>query len=219
MGLFNSKKTSLDYLKEISKESKRRTRAAERAAEAEEERNEAIVQAERERTRASILLNAQAERNELSRQIVGLEFDSEDPKSIVKNLSILCGHIDGWLSSSNSERRFRTLCKTAESKLKIGIAQLSFSDPSNPMLAYFNNKVEEYQDKRKKIKKHEIIKFSIPAGLIVISLLAMCIYGFATLWDEEGLVFFAYPIIILIITEGIMLSRRVPLDSDEKENN
>lgn len=208
----------MDYLKEISKESKRRTRAAERAAEAEEERNEAIVQAERERTRASILLNAQAERNELSKQIVGLEFDSEDPKSIVKNLSILCGHIDGWLSSGNSERRFRTLCKTAESKLKIGIAQLSFSDPSNPMLAYFNNKTEEYQDKRKKIKKYEIIKFSIPAGLIVLSLLAMCIYGFASLWDENTPLFLL-PVIIFSIIEGVMLSSRAPLDSDEKENN
>lgn len=218
MGLFNSRKTSLDYLKEISKESKRRTRAAERAAEAEEERNEAIVQAERERTRASILLNAQAERNELSKQIVGLEFDSEDPKSIVKNLSILCGHIDGWLSSGNSERRFRTLCKTAESKLKIGIAQLSFSDPSNPMLAYFNNKTDEYQDKRKKIKKYEIIKFSIPVGLIVLSLLAMCIYGFASLWDDETIIFL-YPIMIFFIIEVVMLSSRVPLDSDEKENN
>lgn len=67
MGLFDSRKTSLDYLKEISKESRRQSEATRMAAEAEQDKAEAMVEVARERTRAALLLKEQEERSALTK--------------------------------------------------------------------------------------------------------------------------------------------------------
>ena len=110
------------------------------AAEAEQDKAEAMVEVARERTRAALLLKEQEERSALTKQINELVFDQDDPKAMVANLSYLCSLVDGWLSSAKSERGNRTLCKAAESKFKMGLTQLSCVDPGNSMIPYLNGK-------------------------------------------------------------------------------
>lgn len=217
MGLFERKKSSLDYLKEISKESKKQTQAAQMAAEAEQSKAQAIVAAARERTRAAIRLKDREERTVLAKRINELDFDPANPKGMVSNLSYLCSLIEGWLDSYASERGHRTLCKAAESKLKMGLQQLTFADPSNNMIPYFNGMMGEFQAKREKIRKRLVIKYTISWSVFLLAVLAMCIYGFISDWDEEGMLWFfsTLPFLLLIVL-GLTFNRP-PLDRDETE--
>lgn len=217
MGFFDSKKTSVDYLKEISKENKRQTQAMNKAAEAEYAKAQAIVDAERERTRAAILMKDRAERKELSKQIGELVFDPNQPNDIVANLSFLCSLIDGWLSSSKSERCYRSLCKAAESKFKMGLTQLSVVDSSHAMLPYFKDKIDEFKVKREKLRKHEILKISIPGGIFILDVLIFCIYGTVIDWDYDThptLAVFMVLAFLLFFTFLVILITRSPVDRD-----
>lgn len=216
MGLFESKKTSLDYLKEISKESKKQTQATRMAAEAEQNKADAIVEAARERTRAAIRLKDRAERSELSKRINELDFDPANPKGMVSSLSYLCSLIEGWLGSYAAERGHRTLCKAAESKLRMGLKQLTLADPSNNMIPYFNGMMEEFQAKREKIRKHGIIRLAIPWSLFLLAVVAMCIYGFIVDWDDTALAFLLPLLILLFVALGMTINRP-PLDRDETD--
>lgn len=217
MGLFESKKTSLDYLKEISKESKKQTQAARMAAEAEQSKADAIVEAARERTRAAIRLKDRAERSELSKRINELNFDPANPKDMVSNLSYLCSLIEGWLGSYAAERGHRTLCKAAESKFRMGLKQLTLADPSNAMIPYFNEMMEEFQAKREKMRKQNIIKRSILWIIELLGVVAMCIYGFISDWDEDGMLGFILGLIFLLLAALAVTFNRPPLDRDEDE--
>lgn len=217
MGLFESKKTSLDYLKEISKESKRQTQAAQMAAEAEQSKADAIVEAARERTRAAIRLKDRAERTALARRINELNFDPANPKGMVSNLSYLCSLIEGWLGSYEAERGHRTMCRAAESKLKMGLMQLTLADPSNAMIPYFNGMVDEFRAKREKMRRQNIIKRTIPWIIELLGVVAMCICGvFVWDWDDDEMLWFYVLLGMFAMVALAITINRPPLDRDEE---
>ena len=217
MGLFERNKSSVDYLREISRESKKQTQAAQMAADAEQQKAYAIVEAARERTRAAICLKDREERAVLARRINELEFDPANPNGMVSNLSYLCSLVEGWLHSYASERGHRTLCKAAESKLKIGLKLLSIADPSNSMIPYFNGMMDEFQAQRAKIRKRTIIIYSIPWAVFLLVVLGVVIWGIITDWDENVLVGFVWAVIFLVVTALVQIFHRPPLDRDKTE--
>lgn len=214
MGLFDSRKTSLDYLKEISKESRRQSEATRMAAEAEQDKAEAMVEVARERTRAALLLKEQEERSALTKQINELVFDQDDPKAMVANLSYLCSLVDGWLSSAKSERGNRTLCKAAESKFKMGLTQLACVDPGNSMIPYLNGKEAEFQEKLQKFRKQARVKLSVSWGLVALTALALVIDGLATDWDDSALILLL-PLFITLIIASLVTSNLNSIDGDD----
>ncbi len=78
MGLFQKPKTSLDYLKDISAAQKKQANVAKKQVEAEkyaaERQAEAIIDAEKERTKRALQLAEQQERQDLVRTLRNLSF-------------------------------------------------------------------------------------------------------------------------------------------------
>lgn len=214
--LFEKKKTSLDYLKEISE---KQSAANDIAAQAERDKADAIVEAAREKTRATMLLKEREERAELSKRINELAFDTSNPQSMIAGLSYLGSLVDGWLGSNDSERAYRTLSRAAESKLKLGLAQLTHADPTNAMIPYFNGMLEGFVEKRRKLQKQHIIRLTIPWGLLVLDLLVMCIYGAVTDWEEVGSSLSGVGAFIFFFAGVIMLTRQHPIDRDDDDDD
>ena len=184
------------------------------AAEAEQDKAEAMVEVARERTRAALLLKEQEERSALTKQINELVFDQDDPKAMVANLSYLCSLVDGWLSSAKSERGNRTLCKAAESKFKMGLTQLSCVDPGNSMIPYLNGKEAELQEKLQKFRKQARVKLSVSWGLVALTTLALVIDGLATDWDDSALILLL-PLFITLIIASLVTSNLNSIDGDD----
>lgn len=101
------------------------------------------------------------QKKELEEQtILEIEFDTNDIESIKKSLFTLSAKIEAWISKEDSD-----LYNAGLAKYKNGLEILQFTDPSNPSVLLFQNKLEEL----KKKKQNAILKPIIILGSVFIA--------------------------------------------------
>ncbi len=186
MGLFQKPKTSLDYLKDISAAQKKQANVAKKQVEAEkyaaERQAEAIIDAEKERTKRALQLAEQQERQDLVRTLRNLSFATNDENEIEHNLEYLVPMIDGWMQSFKSARKEDFLCKLAEEKFNTGLRRLQVLNSSHPMLSYYEEKQKKIEAKRKNYKRQFWVRLF---GTIIVAVIVMQIFVGMFLMSED----------------------------------
>ena len=130
--------------------SEAQARAAEAAARTAE--IEAKMEVEREK------------RRELEeKNILDIEFDTNDIDSINKTMFALSAKIEAWIDKKSSN-----LYNAGLAKFKNGLEILQFADPSNPSVLLFQNKLEELKKKKRNVILKPFIIWGSVAIIVII---------------------------------------------------
>ena len=109
--------------------------------------------------------------------ILNIEFDASDIESINKTLFALSAKIEAWIDKKDSP-----LCDAGLAKFKNGLEILQFTDPSNPSILLFQNKLEELKKKKRDASLKKILTIAIV--ILIPFILFLFLGGVIFLVDE-----------------------------------